>query len=238
MATIGGPIIPGNTKGLIFYVDPSNPDSYLGNGNTWKDISNETGDATLINGVQFSGFSKGSSFILDGVNDYINLPSSLNQIHGSSEASLSIWSKLQRGQNSSGRAGILQLSGYDNNNGCLYFYTDSARNGGIWLDVFLTTRYFTGDYFPTFDPRNWHNLSITSQPGTNGWKMYLNGELQYQNSGPSTISVNNSRGFNLGRNSLFRELWGNIGPFYLYNRALTPQEILQNYNATKSRFNL
>jgi hypothetical protein len=31
---------------------------------------------------------------------------------------------------------------------------------------------------------------------------------------------------------------GNISNLEIYNRALTPTEILQNYNATKSRFAL
>jgi hypothetical protein len=31
---------------------------------------------------------------------------------------------------------------------------------------------------------------------------------------------------------------GNIAIANIYNRALTPDEILQNYNATKSRYNL
>jgi hypothetical protein len=33
-------------------------------------------------------------------------------------------------------------------------------------------------------------------------------------------------------------LKGDISQVFIYNRALTPSEVLQNYNATKTRFGL
>ena len=225
------------TDGLILYLDNGITSSYPKTDNTWYDLSGNEYDSTLVNGPTFNSENQGT-LAFDGTNDYVNLSDSLSVLQGSTKASLSVWVKLYSSRNSSTKSGIIQLSGFDNWNGCLYFYTDSARVGGIWLDTFLTTRYYTGDWAPTFDATLWHNLTITTTPGSNGWKMYLNGIFRYQSTGPSTVSVNNTRGFNLGRNSVGRYLTGNIGPCLIYNKDLSSTEVLQNYNAQKSRFGL
>ena len=41
-----------------------------------------------------------------------------------------------------------------------------------------------------------------------------------------------------GVNTASSKMAGGMGLFRFYNRALTAQEVLQNYNAQKSRFNL
>lgn len=237
MATKGGP----NTieDGLVLYLDAANTKSYPGTGTTWNDLSGNSNSGTLTNGPTFNS-SNGGSVVFDGVDDFITLPLSLGLLNGTNEATLNIWLKLNSGRNGSGRSGIIQLSGFNNGNGSLYYYTDSARIGGIWLDIFRTDRVFTGDRQPTFDGTLWHNISITTTPGSNGWRMYLNGILRYSTTGQNTVSVNSNLfgGFRLGQNSGARDLWGNISQTQIYNRALTPEEILQNYNATKSRFNL
>jgi hypothetical protein len=68
--------------------------------------------------------------------------------------------------------------------------------------------------------------------------MYLNGVLRYQTTGQNTVNVNSSLfgGFRLGQNNGTRDLWGNISLTSIYNRALTEQEVLQNYNAGLQRF--
>jgi hypothetical protein len=227
------------TDGLVLHLDAANIKSYPGSGTTWSDLSGNGNDGSLINGPTFDSGNNGS-IVFDGVDDFLTLPSSLQSLNGTLEASISIWLKLNSGRNSSGLAGIVQLSGYTSTNGNLYFYTDSLRIGGIWLDIFRTDRVFTGDWQPTFDGSLWHNLIVTTTPGSGGWKMYLNGTLKYSTTGQSTVSVNSTLfgGFRLGQNSGGRDLRGNISETTIYNRALTQEEVLQNYNATKSRFGL
>lgn len=150
-----------------------------------------------------------------------------------------MWLKLNSGRNSAGNSGIIQLTGHNNSNGNLYFYTDSARVGGIWLNIFRTDRVFTGDWQPTFDGSNWHMLTVTSKPGSNGWKMYLNDDLKFQTTGQNVISVNSNLfdGFRIGRNSS-RSIRGRISTTSIYTKSLTLEEVKKNYNATKSRYGL
>jgi hypothetical protein len=74
---------------------------------------------------------------------------------------------------------------------------------------------------------------------TNSAALYINGILQSTGSTPSTVT---QPGGNLtigrfGDYNLF--YWsGNIYNYKVYNRALSAQEVLQNYNATKARFGL
>lgn len=227
------------TDGLVLALDAANPLSYPGSGTTWNDLSGNGYSGTLVNGPTFNS-GKGGSIVFDGVDDYIGLSSLLSLLNGTTEATLCIWLKLISGSNPSGRAGIIQLSGYNNSNGCLYYYTDALRVGGIWLDTFRTDRVFTGDWQPIVDGTQWHNLVVSTTPGVNGWKMYLNGILRYSTTGQNTVSVDSSLfgGFRLGQNSGGRDLWGNISICSIYNRNLSATEVLQNYNAIQTRFNL
>jgi hypothetical protein len=71
---------------------------------------------------------------------------------------------------------------------------------------------------------------------TGGYKAYLNGVLYGNaNTGTWSTTANLSLG---GRTDAGQHLNGNISQVYIYNRALTPDEIQQNYNATKARFGL
>jgi hypothetical protein len=67
--------------------------------------------------------------------------------------------------------------------------------------------------------------------------LYLNGVLLATTAYTTSISTSG-----IGRISGYDnggEIWnGNISSVMIYNRALTATEVLQNYNATKSRFGL
>jgi uncharacterized delta-60 repeat protein len=232
----GAPI---TTSGLIMSFDGGNLVSYPVTGASIYDLSVSAYSGTLVNGPTYS-VSGGGSLLYDGSNDYVTLPSSLSSLSGTSGASLSMWIKLDSGSNTSGQAGLIQLSSYNNSNGNLYFFTDASRVGGIWLDIFRTDRVFTGDWQPTFNGTNWHNLTVTCQSGSNGWKMYLNQNLAFQTTGPSVVSVDVSLfgGFRLGQNSTSRQLKGRIAICNIYNRVLSTNEVVQNFNAYRNRFGL
>jgi len=232
----GAPIV---TSGLIMSFDGGNLVSYPVTGTSIYDLSVSAYSGTLVNGPTYS-VSGGGSLLYDGSNDYVTLPSSLSSLSGTSGASLSMWIKLDSGSNTSGQAGLIQLSSYNNSNGNLYFFTDASRVGGIWLDIFRTDRVFTGDWQPTFNGTNWHNLTVTCQSGNNGWKMYLNENLAFQTTGPSVVSVDVSLfgGFRLGQNSTSRQLKGRIAICNIYNRVLSTNEVVQNFNAYRNRFGL
>ena len=83
---------------------------------------------------------------------------------------------------------------------------------------------------PVPSDTNWHHQVIVMDGSTA--KAYNNGELA---SSKSYTSYTLAGGLNIGGRSGYRWV-GQIPIFKLYNKALTASEVLQNYNATKSRF--
>ena len=230
MGTYGGPDII--TDGLVFAVDAGSTRSYPGSGTTGTDlIKSESID--LQNGVAFSS-ANGGSWEFDGTDDYIDLPDSLiTDLNGGTEASLCIWIKNDTTVNGVSTSGIIQLSAYNNGNGSLWFY----NNGYTYLDIFRTDRVSTVFANNTEVGTNWNLLTITTTPGTNGWKCYMNGVLKKQVTGQNTVSVANIQGgLTLGRTSSSRYTNGKIAACQIYDTALTAAEVLQNYNAQKNRF--
>jgi len=230
MGAFGGPDII--TDGLVFAVDAGSTRSYPGSGTTGTDlIKSESID--LQNGVAFSS-ANGGSWEFDGTDDYIDLPDSLiTDLNGGTEASLCIWIKNDTTVNGVSTSGIIQLSAYNNGNGSLWFY----NNGYTYLDIFRTDRVSTVFANNTEVGTNWNLLTITTTPGTNGWKCYMNGVLKKQVTGQNTVSVSNIQGgLTLGRNNASRYTNGKIAACQIYDTALTAAEVLQNYNAQKNRF--
>ena len=230
MGAYGGPDII--TDGLVFAVDAGSTRSYPGSGTTGTDLINSE-SITLVNGVAFSS-ANGGSWEFDGSDDYISLPASLiTALNGGTEASIFIWIKNDTTVNGVSTSGIVQLSNYNSSNGCLWFYS----NGYTYLDIFRTSRVEQVFANNTEVGTNWNLLTITTTPGTNGWKCYMNGVLKKQVTGQNTVSVANIQGgLTLGRNNTYRYTNGKIAACQIYDTALTAAEVLQNYNAQKNRF--
>ena len=230
MGAYGGPDII--TDGLVFAIDAGSTRSYPGSGTTGTDLINSE-SITLVNGVAFSS-ANGGSWEFDGSDDYISLPASLiTALNGGTEASIFIWIKNDTTVNGVSTSGIVQLSNYNSSNGCLWFYS----NGYTYLDIFRTSRVEQVFANNTEVGTNWNLLTITTTPGTNGWKCYMNGVLKKQVTGQNTVSVANIQGgLTLGRNNTSRYTNGKIAACQIYDTALTAAEVLQNYNAQKNRF--
>ena len=63
------------TEGLVLCLDAGNPKSYPGSGTTWFNLCGSV-NGTLVNGPTFSS-ANGGVIVLDGVNDYIDVPLNL-----------------------------------------------------------------------------------------------------------------------------------------------------------------
>jgi len=211
------------SDGLVLHIDPSKNTSYPGTGNTIYDISGSGQTGTFTNGPALSS-SNGGIIVLDGTNDYISFNNAYASGFGiSANATISIWAK------------ITDENYYQPFVG---FYNPTAGNRsdfGIDIHANDTERIWKNDIAGggsyLFKFGNWDNYVLTSDTSTA--KMYVNGELKSTLS--SSGGINNNRMFVIGYN------WdgmsnASISQTLLYNKTLTQQEILQNYNATKGRF--
>ena len=206
------------SDGLVLYLDAANTRSYSGSGTSSNSLVGGIG-ATLVNGVGFTSSNNGA-FTFDGSNDYINFGNS-SAVQQSS-GTLSAWAKAS--SPGGGYRGIIAKQGAYG-----LFYTDSVLVAYDWAaDAPRSTGVNIAD-------NTWKNVVLTYQSGvSNGTRIYINGVSVLT----TTITVLNQTG------NLFGGAEANAGQyaacqislFNMYNRALSAQEILQNYNATKGRY--
>jgi hypothetical protein len=145
---------------------------------------------------------------------------------------------------------------YKNSSGTQYF-TDGRNNGGQWFLANYSggNINFTNALEYNFDAtldlnapefiNRWIHLVVTG--GGNGYFFYLNGyEVSTNPYGYRTsYVVQNAIDMDLGRNyrigtryTTSTEWTGAMGPIHIWKRQLNSAEVLQTFNAHKSRFDL
>jgi len=220
MAIPGGPDII--TDGLILYLDAANPDSYTGSGTDWFDISGNDNNGTLINGPTFNSGNNGS-ITFDGVNDSVTANNTIDV----NSCTFDIFCKID---NPSASSSSQIVFGYPNGTNQRVYLGFRPANG--W-DVGIQSQAWGTTSIPV--DTNWHNFIVTLNNGT--IKIYYDG-IDSRTRTYTTFTTDGNI-ISLGDNfSTSFSFAGKIALFKSYNRALSPSEILQNYNATKSRFGL
>ena len=210
------------TDGLVLYLDAANSKSYVSGSTTWSDISRSGNNGTLTNGPTYSSAS-GGSIIFDGVNDSANLGNnSITQFPSASAWSFTFTSELLS-QNTA-YPSIFSI-GNSATNGILIFFADSGS-------IYFKHNNSQPSYVRV--PMNTPFQYTVTYAGTGSVKVYLNGI--YRNDSSTIVSTNTSSDTIIGGGDSF----SNIRMYNVskYNKELSAQEILQNYNATKTRFGL
>ena len=232
------------TDGLVLYLDAANTKSYPGSGTTWTDIA-AGNNGTLTNGPTFNS-ANGGSIVFDGTNDYYLtttniLPTGLNPY------TLDTWFYQPGPLTFSGSFGskIGVLFSGNTNNTPEVFLTDNLTGSGAPSTIGIgtygapTTPSGGVGFNSSFPTQSWHNITITRDPSYNV-NIYKNGVLL--GSGSITNSYVSARlyqgGAPAGGSSWSAYVNIRHASTKIYNRALSATEILQNYNATKTRFGL
>ena len=211
------------TDGLVLCLDAANRRSYPGTGTTWTDLSGNGNNGTLTNGPTFTS-DNGGGIVFDGADDYVNCGSG-SSMNISGDFSLSAWIYL----NSLPSASIVIEKGAYGNSDEYGLALSSTSSNGMSLQC-NNTFFYSNKVFPT---NKWTYVA-GSLSGTSG-KYYEDGVLvQSGTLAPPTQGNNNLHlSYRPSTNYYFN---GNIAQASIYNKALTPQEIKQNYNATRWRF--
>lgn len=221
----GGSII---TTDLVLHLDAGISSSYPGTGSTWYDLSTEGNDGTLNNGV---GYSSGY-LTFDGVNDYVEIPDSSSLT--SSNLTINAWVRA-----TSITAAFLAIIGKgisDANEeyGCMF------NSSNLYFDVGNQGPYTYPPY--SFSAGTWYNICVVnSRPSSSSTLLcYVNGaSISIGTVRPTYSLGNNSNPVSIGRrfyNNTANSFDGDIAHVSIYNKVLTPSEILENYNALSPRF--
>ena len=259
-----GVIIKSNplvANGLVLQLDAGNLASYKGTGTTWTDLSGNGYHSTLTNGPTYNMANKGF-LTFDGVDDYANgvaVPST----SGNNSRTVMVWYKstanrnttlLDKGAITIDNAEQLFLA-YTNGVGIGASSYPPTNNGGIVVCFWGNDLIYPIAATTLFDG-NWHFVAYTYDNSNTSVRICFDGNFAtsvYQWN--TSWTTNNSKPFVLPRSinttnnpyligQTRAAYWGyggtygsaNIPSVQIYNRALTESEILNNFNATRSRY--
>ena len=214
MSGVTGPNIV--TDNLILYVDAGNVQSYPGSGTTWYDLSGN--DYHMVNGNTMPTYSSadGGKFTFNGSTQWVtaSIPSlNINPF------TYCVW---VRSDMSSGYRSIIDQDNDDflfaTNNNELLSYDPYQQSG---FTISSTTA--------------WYHFALSYISGSTSY-IYVNGASVHS---WAVTLTHTSTHINIGSGYQTNELWdGDISMFQWYDTNLTAAQILQNYNAHKSRYGL
>jgi hypothetical protein len=245
------------TDGLILNLDAAKLQSYSGSSDNWYDISGNNRNAKLLNGPTFSGFGKQASIFFDGTDDVlsftatsINNDSFFNSLY-TNGLSITTWFTLPSNfnvPNTDGRSILYRGNGGAEANWWHYslnqpsnnpsngvrqrFWIGNAGSYSPWVHYGENRLQSGSTYFGTviWNPINSNQATV---------RLYLNGSLEYEKittkaGGISLSSANNLGNFpDSGWSPYFNQY-----ALSVYNKAISPFDVFQNYNAYKYRFNI
>ena len=224
------------TDGLVFAVDANNIVSYPKSGTSAYNLTG-SGTGTLTNGPTFSQ-DNGGYWEFDGTDDYINFGNIANL--GTSDFTLSVWVYIPSGTASTYRA-ILNKKGPNGADAGYGIYYNTGQQKFLWSTANGTTasEKFTTNTFEDIE-NTWAHVVMVRQSGaTNNGHYYVNGVYQSLASAGAILNVDSSTNLSLavaGNTYTPYCFQGNIANAQIYDRALTPDEVSQNYEATKYKF--
>ena len=223
--------------GLVFNMDAANRASTVPSTSTDKAFNtiDTTVSGSFTNDTFYDSSTISPTFAFDGVQDFIDL-SSLTSYSSNDPHTYSAWIK---GTLSSGGAYKWIL-----NNGAAGTGTSlivySSKIGFFWQGGNAVKQ---GSI--TLSNDTWYNLTICYHGSSLTYDMYVNGALD-TSSDTASATAGSATTWSSGNSNPRYGAWfndnydwnGNIGPLQVYNRALSANEVLHNYNALKGRFGL
>lgn len=212
---------------LVIALDPANVKSYPGSGSTWYDLSGNDNHATLFNTPSFSN----GTLELNGTNQYAQITANQTSLDFRYEQTIMVW---EYHTFTSGRRNIWDQAygGYgtwthEQGSYINYYYGDAGVNNTPYTNKGSTSTS-TGQWNCMTSVRDVSNFTFyNSTTGTSS--------TQSNPYADQPVTSANIR-IGLGYTGVY---WiGSLGPILVYDKALTALEVLQNYNAMKSRFGL
>ena len=227
-----------SNNGLIFCWDPKDKNSFSGTGTTTYDIANNAPGnigTMRLTGIESSSVDDGYVYFPGGAgggyidfredsSDYTHIGAWTISAWVMRTVSLGPYNRVLGKQHSNSRCNF-GVGMYFNKRGVI-------ANDGAWRTV-----YDTGD---DLVQDQWHHL-VGSYNGSSAYTLYVDTETRFSGSAV-TLNMTNAAAYpeaplQIGTNYSGNELWkGNFGPCHVYNREITPDEVLQNFNAYRQRY--
>ena len=250
----GAPIVD---SGLKLWLDAAQTTSYPGTGTTWTDLSGNSQNFTLYNSPTFST-KYGGELLFSGSNDYARIRNSSSIDLLSSSGTVEVWFRTISSTLGGGTYARLISFSDEASTGSDTTSTQGVNND--YSDYFLLAKNNTAESLAgwyknnpaAFGPatlvntNNYFNAVVTWS--TSGASMTFNFYLNGTNTNTSTVTQSgysiNASTITIGQNcagALTNPLENSSCAFSvvkLYNRALSPDEVSQNFNALRRRYGI
>jgi hypothetical protein len=233
MSIYGGPDII--TDGLVLDMDFGSSKCYSGTGTSCKDLSVNNFNGELVNSPPYTSSTNNKFFSFNGAtsSSLIRIPNST--LLDTQTPSVEVWIKT----NTTTQYGFWFEKGVVNSQYSLFQHENVIywrQNTSVGLISLITNTSSTAGLNTT----DWFQVTGTYVSGSR--KLYVNGILKNSDSATGTIATSNGGmsigvygGYSGGRGYYYN---GDIAIVRVYNKVLTPAEVLTNYNSLKGRFGL
>ena len=227
---VNGPIV---TDGLTVWLEAENPNSYPGTGSIWYDLSGNGNHGTLINSPNWTTLNGVRTFSFNGSTQRVGFGYSTPIQTGSTGFTWNAWVYVGNNVDS---------------------YIIMGYRGATLTFYKLTTNKFemypAEVYSPTAPLLKWTNITAVYNGAggtTNNLVVYQNGlsspdlttitSPQYLRDADQPTLSASTMTFFVGGDSVGNEyLNGYISSVQVYNRALSKEEVVQNFNARRLLF--
>ena len=223
------------TDGLVLNIDAGFIPSYPRNGTTTYDISENTNNGDIQNGVIFN--SSPNSFVFDGTDDRVEILNNTT-LQTTGEMSVNIWLKGNSTQGGGSFCGIFDKNAGSNFGdwACCGDSSNTYFRFGFNNTSNENKTYQVPSPYNDLKEASWVNYQCTYD--FQHIRIYRNSVLVVEAAETSTPSTETFPVY-LGYRGYGSYFTGEIAIAQLYNnKALSSEEVLQNYNAQKSRFGL
>lgn len=225
------------TQNLVLHLDAGDVNSYPGSGTDWLDLSGNGNNAVLVSNPTFTNTNGGefSGFGSYGSGGYARVPHN-SSIAPTSQITISAWAYSDDwaiGAASYPRQILSKTQGGA--------YSMGSNNEGAYSQIYIPGKgYMVTKQLTT---PGWHNLAYSYNgsavifyiDGVNVQEIATSGNISYSYSNALLIG----REAGAGSTPQAGYDWpGKVAIVMLYDRGITSAEVLQNFEAEKSRFGL
>jgi len=220
-------------NGLVLSIDPGNWYTYPKYGTTVTDFKGNA-NGTMGGNLAWNS-TAGGTFLLDGNADYINFGKTPANFP-TGDISVFVWVRpttLTNGWNiilSKWFQDFAGTGGYSD-----FHYAIYPSGSNFYQNLYTTSQY---DLYgaTALSVNNWYQIGFTISNGT--MQMYINGVSDGAQRSSSRTNYSQSYLWLGDARSNAGGFIGNIGSAIIYNRGITADEVLQNYNSTKHKYGL
>jgi hypothetical protein len=213
------------TTNLSMFLDAGNASSYPGSGTAWTDLSGNSRNGTLTNGPTYTS-ADGGAIVFDGTNDFV-------QCSGSITATAATFVTWMRRNGTQGSYDGILLSRGSSVTGMMF--QSSNQLAYIWNNAINTYTWNSGLTLPDL---TWCMVAVSVTSSSATAYLCQSGGIT---SATNTVSHTSTTldDIKIGQDDFGgRFFTGNIATAMIYDRALSADEITQNFYALRGRYGL